>query len=215
MQSTAMPASCYLCAAETESGAIESGGPTTIAELPPMASPNRAVMRSQAATGTVVVVGLTVLLVSVPRMVAGDALTNSIGTIFLYVEAAVAGVCLLGILFGDPGTLKRSPEACFPIPEQVMDRLRRGAPLDLENVYHDGMVYCVRCFIWRRAHNQVHHCSICQRCVVDFDHHCGVFGRCIAGRGFRGNMGYFKSILLMALAGIITSIATVSVGSDA
>ena len=53
-----------------------------------------------------------------------------------------------------------------------------------------------------------HHCSICQRCVVDFDHHCGVFGRCIAGKGWRGNMGYFKGILFLALLGMITSFIT-------
>ena len=39
---------------------------------------------------------------------------------------------------------------------------------------------------------------------------CGVFGRCIAGRGWRGNMGFFKGILLCAFAGIVTCIFTVA-----
>ena len=34
-----------------------------------------------------------------------------------------------------------------------------------------------------------------------------VFGRCIAGRGWRGNMGYFKGVLACAMGGVITSIA--------
>ena len=35
-----------------------------------------------------------------------------------------------------------------------------------------------------------------------------VFGRCIAGKGWGGNMGFFRGILLCALLGVVTSIAT-------
>ena len=59
----------------------------------------------------------------------------------------------------------------------------------------------------QREEQHVHHCSICQRCVVDFDHHCGVFGRCIAGQGMRGNMGYFKVVLAMGCLGSFTTAA--------
>jgi hypothetical protein len=59
----------------------------------------------------------------------------------------------------------------------------------------------------QREEQHVHHCSICQRCVVDFDHHCGVFGRCIAGEGMRGNMGYFKVVIAMGCWGSFTTVA--------
>ena len=35
-----------------------------------------------------------------------------------------------------------------------------------------------------------------------------VFGRCIAGHGLKGNMIYFNVIILMAVAGFVTCIAS-------
>jgi len=188
-------------------------------------------MRSESSTGITVVLVLIGICVGIPNGVLhGQGWTwpadnepwdgVAVGMLMLYVEAIIALVCLAGIVFGDPGVIKRSQERCFPIPEPVLHRLRSGQSLvGMDNFYEGSNVYCVRCCLWRSLPRkgfrdaEVHHCSICQRCVRDFDHHCGVFGRCIAGNGFSGNMGYFKMILLMAFAGIVTCFATVLSGS--
>lgn len=126
----------------------------------------------------------------------------------IYTEAAVAIFCLLGLMWGDPGTIKRSPETCFPQPELVAERLRNGQSLDgVGNVQADGRTFCIRCLVWRPDVGDTHHCNTCQRCVADFDHHCGVFGRCIAGEGVGGNMGYFKTLIAMGLIGCGTCVA--------
>ena len=92
----------------------------------------------------------------------------------IYAEAVTAIICLLGLMWGDPGVVKRSPQNCFPLPAMVADRLRNGRPLDgVGNVHEDGRVFCIRCLVWRPDDTETHHCATCQRCVRDFDHHCG------------------------------------------
>ena len=72
--------------------------------------------------------------------------------VLIYGEAGIASFCLLGLMFGNPGVIKRTPQTCFPIPDAVADRLAQGLPLDdLRNLASNGRTYCVRCHVWRRA----------------------------------------------------------------
>ena len=120
---------------------------------------------------------------------------------------------------GGPG--RGSAATCFPVPDAMAEKRRRGEALaTIGNITRDGRTYCVRCLVWRpndggrsggRAGSSLtHHCQTCNRCVTEFDHHCGVFGRCIAGKcEFRGNMWAFRLILVMAASGAITCGAAV------
>ena len=213
---------------DEETGGLDhdSNVPRRVADLPPLPTPNKPVMRSESSTGiTVVLVSchsstpatdlssyslphcpdrptastsvhppcgkvLIGICVGIPNGVLhGQGWTwpadnepwdgVAVGMLMLYVEAIIALVCLAGIVFGDPGVIKRSQERCFPIPEPVLHRLRSGQSLvGMDNFYEGSNVYCVRCCLWRSLPRkgfrdaEVHHCSICQRCVRDFDHQC-------------------------------------------
>ena len=63
----------------------------------------------------------------------------------IWAEAACAIICLLGLMWGDPGTVKRSPQTCYPMPELVSERLRNGRPLDgVGNVHEVRVRRCCR-----------------------------------------------------------------------
>ena len=107
-----------------------------IHSLPPLPERHIWTMRRESAVGCTLVLILVSLLVSLTQGVAlapGDAAPRGLiwaALVLIYTEAAVALVCLLGLLFGNPGELKRSPQTCFPMPEPVADRLSRGESLD-------------------------------------------------------------------------------------
>lgn len=206
--------------------------------LPPLPDQDLCQMRAEASCGNTLVLFLIFLFVA-PMQAYANSQGSNLSTIqriwlaAIYAEAATAIFCLLGLMWDDPGTIKRTVENCFPQPDIVADKLANGESLDsVGNIAgDDGRVFCIRCLVWRPDDHNTHHCSTCQRCVVEFDHHCGVcvvpseprstrmhaytrwedgqprsahaqvFGRCIAGDGCGGNMGYFKTLILMGVLG--------------
>jgi len=202
---------------------LESDAPFTdeadILSLPPMPDQYLCQMRAEACCGNTLVCFLIFLFVAPMQAYATGATTltplQHVWLFAIYAEAATAIFCLLGLMWGDPGTIKRTPANCFPLPDVVVQRLRSGHPIsaDLGNVREDDRVFCIRCLVWRQDDRDTHHCSTCQRCVVDFDHHCGVFGRCIAGDGMAGNMGYFKTLITMGVLGCMTCVSFMVISS--
>ena len=204
---------------------IEAKSPPTgswadVYALPSLPTPDFCAMRSEACCGNSLVCFLIFLFVAPMQAYVNnpDAVITPAVRVWMfaiYAEAACAIVCLFGLMWGDPGTVKRTPDNCFPMPEIVAERLRTGQSLSgVGNVHEDGRVFCIRCLVWRPEDSDVHHCGTCQRCVEHFDHHCGVFGRCIAGDGCGGNMGYFKTLILMGVLGCATCVSFMFVSAS-
>ena len=180
--------------------------------LPPLPRPKR-VQTGEARVGILCsMVFLAVVLMPLHTCVPGKypppMTTSPLWIGILWSEGFVIVICLMGILYIDPCTIKRTPETCLPLPPMIAERLLQGASLDgVANVEEDGRVYCVRCLVWRppQCAMRTHHCNKCERCVSSFDHHCVFFGRCIAGTGCRsGNLPFFRGLLLMTLLGVVT-----------
>ena len=135
----------------------------------------------------------------------------------IYTEALIAFGCLFTLQYlGHLFHVRRTPTTCFPLPDELVRRMRiaaadqdratvtsamRAAASGMGNIKDpagERGVYCVRCFVWRDEDG--HHCSECNRCTNDFDHHCGVLGCCVGGRGRVGNMWLFTTLISMAAA---------------
>lgn len=152
----------------------------------------------------------------------------------VFVESFAGIMCLMAMLLGDPGVIRRNEESCRSMPHVVLERLAKKEMQPTHNIRgSDDSSFCVRCFVWRlptiskrklplserlsryipnygiieEVYSGAHHCSTCQRCVRDFHHHCGFYGRCIA----RGNMIYFKMIINLGFLGVASCLAVIPI----
>lgn len=95
--------------------------------LPPLPTPKNKIILQETVGGISLVLLVIIIFISLTHGVAMTAIgtvppgTTSHTTFLLliYGEALVATICLLGILFVDPGFIPRSPEACYPLPSSV------------------------------------------------------------------------------------------------
>ena len=205
-----------------------------VEQLPKFPKPERCSLCCERSLGTFVVSMLVGMFVSITYIISTStpdvsaSAASRLCRIMIFSEAAIAYSCLWilqwcnGCFF-----VRRTPQTCFPIPDELARNLRHVAQEDagvapasvttalkeaasgMSNVRDpDGVrgVYCVRCFVWRDEEG--HHCSECQRCTNEFDHHCGVLGCCVGGGGLRGNMWAFTTLLSMAAAGLVTMLGT-------
>eukprot|EP01052_Picozoa_sp_SAG31_P031493 SAG31_NODE_3342_length_4383_cov_5.306723_6_plen_220_part_00 len=180
---------------------------TLLDKLPPMPTPDLRTQRTESAMGCTFVISIIAACIGVGHGAAYSLDDSPAAAVILlsviYAQAFLALLCLAGLMWGDPGVVKRGPSTQLPIPDAVAERLQAGRSLDgLDNItdpVHGS--FCVRCCVWRpppltrqqqrhqcapnnswqdklcgcfagnRQPKKAHHCSICQRCVVDFDHH--------------------------------------------
>ena len=225
---------------QTDDDMAEESGTTvpetwdTIQKLPEMPTPERAVLCCERCVGIFVVgllIGMCVLLTCLITSAQPTSSSSIFCRYLIFTEAAIALTFLFSLQYLGLGVIRRSPENCFPLPEEIAQRLRMDQRADalkagdqavppkplqvrmlaavdgLNNIqdFEGGKgVYCVRCLLWRSETG--HHCSECQRCVPDFDHHCGVLGCCVNGTAsaFTGNMWMFVGLISMAAVGFAT-----------
>lgn len=190
-----------------------------IKKLPPLPARSEA-YRSEPCTGVGLVLSFAcvlTLMIYLSVVSGSTELPTVVATVCVRLTLTlvmIALISLLFLLFGGAGEIRRSNATCYPIPDEVVKRLRRSESMKgLKNFTGpEGSAtlgsYCVRCLVWRPPNTekqQNHHCLTCQRCYRGFDHHCGVFGRCIVS----ANLVCFWSLIGMLLTGLVVTGATV------
>ena len=166
--------------------------------LPPFTKPDLARMRSEASGGISLVGCLIITFMGITFGMSGSCTpeTRSALTVTVVSLAVTAIACLSYILMGDPGVVRRTQDACLPLPAEVAEKLSVwnpqdpaaavGHPLDgMNNIKEPERSYCVRCCLWRHHNEELPrrgriHRAIAGRQVdtVKF-HHCSTCQRCV------------------------------------
>ena len=181
-------------------------------DLPPLPEPRHSDRNGEAAMGCAVVGSIVfgcVVATHTGVSLLGDERAGLARALLalVYVESAIALACLLGLLCGDPGVIKRGEAACLPMPREVATCLAAGGELEglQRNIRRaDGATYCVRCLVWRHpgrrgaggaddADAGAADCGephLTEYCGPPSDaHHCSTCQRCV--RHFDHHCGVF------------------------
>mmetsp|Transcript_40584 Transcript_40584/g.39141 ORF Transcript_40584/g.39141 Transcript_40584/m.39141 type:complete len:166 (+) Transcript_40584:103-600(+) len=95
----------------------------------------------------------------------------------------------LACAFKDPGIIKAPKRAKGPLPQHVIEEIRKENRREMENdekaktgeelhIYKSRL--CKTCDIIRPP--LASHCRQCNHCVLQFDHHCGMTNNCVGVR---------------------------------
>ena len=120
--------------------------------LPALPTPNRAQQRCEASGGCALVIAIVSICVGATSAVSMHLPVEQRVPllVLILVEAGVALGCLGGLMFSDPGIIKRTPASALPIPAEVSAWLaemesERSDSIAMSNVVHGDETYCVRC----------------------------------------------------------------------
>ncbi|KHJ76831.1 DHHC zinc finger domain protein, partial [Oesophagostomum dentatum] len=97
-------------------------------------------------------------------------------------EALIRFFFLFRIVFSNPGIIEPSDSSRAQFAEMLE--------------HCERVNYCFTC--WVNKPKGAKHCSVCDRCVMDFDHHCPWLHQCITIRNLRTFLVFIACVAISA-----------------
>ena len=148
--------------------AAAPAGLDIVGGLPALPEPDHARRRQESSMGCTVVLSIVTACVTTTSIVLNVIDVHKeapalkwAGMVAVWTQGIAAIGCLLGILYGDPGIVKRSPATCLPPHPEVCRRIQTGESLDgalhhnVEEPVAPFRSYCARCFVYRPSYKSV------------------------------------------------------------